>query len=117
LTGPLLPSCPSFFKVVYWLRKFHLDISHMYVLYFNEINPLYDLTVSLSPCSPIIQQLSVHFIMLSSYRDAMYFLYCCIGDTLYFDIIHSLSFSFSLLLPHSPLKQVLEKMLENRLTG
>jgi hypothetical protein len=43
------------------------------------------LTLSLLPCSLIIQQLSVHFSIPSSYADAMYFL-----------IIHSLSFFFSL---------------------
>jgi hypothetical protein len=50
------------------------------------------LTLSLSPCSPIIQQLSVHFVMLSSYRDA------CIS--ILFTLYHSL-FLFHILLVSS----------------
>jgi hypothetical protein len=53
------------------------------------------ITFSLSHCSPIIQQLSMHFVIPSSYTDAMYF-----------NIIHSLSFSFPLPSPHSLLIQI-----------
>jgi hypothetical protein len=51
-TGPVLPSCSSFFKVsIDCSRGFHLDISDMYVSYFNQINSLYySLFITLSPC-------------------------------------------------------------------
>jgi hypothetical protein len=75
------------FLNVYCLFKgFHLGISHWRKRK-NWINSPLLLTLSLSPCSPIIQQFTVHFIILSSYKFTL---------------------SHSLLLPspsHSPLRQ------------
>jgi hypothetical protein len=85
-TGLVLPSCVSFL-CAYWLLNgvFH-DISHTHTHtyththththYFNQIKPLYYLLFLFYPS---IQQLSVHFIMLSSCTDAM----LLIGFTLY----------------------------------
>jgi hypothetical protein len=88
-TGPVLPFYPSFFfkSILIFSQRFCLCTSHMCILYFYQFNPLL-LTLSLSPCSSIIQQLTVHYVILSSYTDAM-----C------FNIVHSLSFSFPLLPP------------------
>jgi hypothetical protein len=52
------------FFSVYW---FCHGISHMNILYSNQINPLCYLLFLPSPCSPIIQQLTAHFSILSSY--------------------------------------------------
>jgi hypothetical protein len=48
------------------LREFCLGILGMHILYFNKINPQL-FTLSLSPCSLILQQLTVHYVMLYSY--------------------------------------------------
>jgi hypothetical protein len=65
---------------------FHHGISNMNIWYFNQIDTFYCSLFLYLPYPTIIQQLSVHFIMPSSY-----------GDAMYFDIIYSLSFSFLLL--------------------
>jgi hypothetical protein len=51
--------------------RFCLGISDTYILCFNQIKPPL-LTLSLSPCFSVIQQLTVHCIVLSSYTDAMF---------------------------------------------
>jgi hypothetical protein len=61
----------SFLSVTDSSRGFHLDISDMYISCFNQTNPPL-LTLPLLPCSPIIQQLSVHCAMLSLYTDALF---------------------------------------------
>jgi hypothetical protein len=53
-------------------------VFHTCILHWNQITPLL-LTLSLLPCSSVIQQLSVHFAIPSSHTDATYF-----------DISHSL---------------------------
>jgi hypothetical protein len=74
-------------------RGFCLGISQMYISYFNQIKPLL-LNLSLLSGFPITQQLSVHFVILSSHTDAVWF-----------NIIYFLSFSFPLLPYQSPLRQ------------
>jgi hypothetical protein len=62
----ILPFCLSCFLKVYIDIQGGggcRDISDLYILYFNQINlPL--LTLSLPPYSPIIQQLTAHYIIL-----------------------------------------------------
>jgi hypothetical protein len=75
-------------------KGFSNGISHMHILYFYQINLLH-FSLPRSPLPPIIQKLSVSFIMPSLYRDAVYL-----------DITHPLSFSFPfhpyLVLSNSP---------------
>jgi hypothetical protein len=69
--APLERTCFTFFPVFHFLKLYidrprgvHIGISNMYISCFNQINPLI-LTLCLSLCSPIIQQLTVHWFMLS----------------------------------------------------
>jgi hypothetical protein len=56
-----LLSCLSLFKVyIDCSREFHLGISHMYILYFNQIVPPPLLSLSLFPYSLILQQFIIH---------------------------------------------------------
>jgi hypothetical protein len=82
-TTPWTPACSSFFKVyIDCSRGFQLGISHVYRLII-QVKPI-TFSINLNNQS-IIQQLTVHFIWLCSYADAL-----C------FNIIHYHSF-FSLL--------------------
>jgi hypothetical protein len=75
------------FKVcIYCSKGFHLWI------YCTLINPTLSIILLYPfPLLPIIQQLSVHFVMPSSYTVVMYF-----------DLVHYLSFSFHSFLPLVP---------------
>jgi hypothetical protein len=54
-------------------RRFHLGTSCLTISFFNWINPFTPLlTLSLSPCSPNIQQLTVWNIVLYSYMDGLF---------------------------------------------
>jgi hypothetical protein len=72
-------------------RGFPLVTSGPYRSYLTILPPL--LTLSLSPCSPNIQQLMVCYIILYSYIDEC------------FNIFHSLTFSFPLSPPDNTLTQ------------
>jgi hypothetical protein len=74
-------------------KGFHHGISSVNLLYFKQITPSITLPYLFSSI-PIIQQISVCFVTPFSYTDAMYF-----------DIIHSLPFSFPFPLPLMPLRQ------------
>jgi hypothetical protein len=86
-TGPILHAYPSFFKCMLMVRWCFAIVLHTCILYFNQNNPLFTFSVALCP---IIQQLSVHFVMLSSYTDVMQF-----------NIIHSLLYAAHPLFPTS----------------
>jgi hypothetical protein len=107
----LLPLVRTYLIFLFFIcsRRFCLGISDMKCLkYFNVWHTLIRLTPSITssllPCSPIIQQVTAHCIILSSYTDAL-----CVN------IIHSLSFSFSLLHPHHILQFLFEPLLEQLL--
>jgi hypothetical protein len=87
-TRPVLHSRPSFFFFVNvnCSKEFCLGILYTHMSYFNQINPFFLFLIQ----HPIIQQLSICFIVSSSNTDAVYF-----------DIIHSLSYFSLLLLPVS----------------
>jgi hypothetical protein len=61
-TEPILPFCLSiFYKYIDYSTGLNLGISHMYMLYFNQINLLYYLLFLYCPAA-IIQELSVQFV-------------------------------------------------------
>jgi hypothetical protein len=82
-TGPVLPSCPSFFKVhIDFSSGFHLDIAHMYILYSNQINPLYHLLFLYHPAS----------LLFNSFQCILFF--CFFSFFFYYSYVHTRLGSF-----------------------
>jgi hypothetical protein len=82
-TGPDLHSCSSFFKCTFIVQRGFTVIFHTWI-YCTLIRLTISMNIFIFPCPPIIPQLSVHFIMPSSYTGATYF-----------SIIHLLIIPFS----------------------
>jgi hypothetical protein len=71
-------------------RGFHLGISYMHILCFNEFNPLPLIILALLPCCPVIQQLIMHFVRSPSYIDALFQYFSLFNILFPYLISHSL---------------------------
>jgi hypothetical protein len=81
--GPILPSCPSFFKYILIAQEDFALVFHKCIYCtLTQLTP--SVTISLLPCSPIIQHLTVHYVILSSYTNAL-----CFNILLYFSLFLS----------------------------